>query len=621
MRNIYSTLLFSFFCTLSIFSNAQESDNTQLDLENNEDYSTFSLLDEDVQDYKIFFIGENHNFKKSNVGLQLKMFKYLYETADVRAILFESGKARGWLVNEYVQTGDTTYMDILDQYSFNYYAELYEGLKSFNDSLPEDKKIQVIGIDVERSLPTSIKVLELLVPEDKTPPESIRLDIESLLGLVKNFDQQNLSLEQEQDEDKEDDYYYFDYYGVNPETSVKEIIQNFDSLKTDYQTFLGDKYDFFEEVLLEIEEGQKWYDYRNSRMIQSDYFREEYMYQRMLDLVEKNPDLKFFGQFGRCHTTLQIVERNWCDWYNFNSLASRLNNGVNENLKDKIMAIGVFYTNNIDRYPKISFDDNISSIVDKLEEKEGLHLVGVAKDTTVSEDLKKYFQYVIVNNNNPEDELDEKETNALNADRMRGGRARALIGMSKGQLLMNIEDLNTFFTSQNADVFETPIYSTGGFITASNRNSDITLSIDKLDALQNTLNTTNSVTDVQFEGYSVGLDFGSDIIKKRFLDIVPSLGVSYKQLQLKLTNNDVVQGETFLDSNAPIVYTNPAFAGNVSLRTRVNVSILSLGAKLGYILDFSDGKWKANSQKLLDSPKTKWSGLYGKVELGLKLGR
>ncbi len=91
-----------FFLSLLIacFTGIKAQTNVStLDIENNDDFSSFSMLDSVVKDYSVFFTGENHNFRTSNYKLQLKMLKYLNKNCGVRHLFLEFGVSRGWLVN------------------------------------------------------------------------------------------------------------------------------------------------------------------------------------------------------------------------------------------------------------------------------------------------------------------------------------------------------------------------------------------------------------------------------------------------------------------------------------------------------------------------------------------
>ncbi len=602
-------------CLYCLWSQAQDN-NLPLDLQDNGDYTSFSHLDDVIKDYNIFFVGENHNFKKSNVGLQLKMFKYLHQKGKVNTILIEAGRARGWLVNKYIQTGDKELKKALENYSYNYYQELYDGLREYNRKLPKEEKIEVVGIDVERSLSTSLKVLTLLMPETQAP-QSIGVDIESMRGLVEAYDQQSV----EEAKEKAEENNYHSFWSINPENSIEEIIKNFEKYTKDYQTYLGEEFPLFEKILLETKDGQQWYKYRDEGMIQADYFREGYMYQRFLEIAETHPDSKFFGQFGRCHTTLDVVGKNWCDWYNFNALASRINDSEEERFKDKVFSIGVFYNNQPITYSELSFDDNISELIKDIKASQGLFLMDIQKNPKVPADLQRLFQYLIINYNNVEDERDVKEIIPPTYDGVSLGNSgpQTLVGFSKGVFWGNFDELNDLFLERGIDKVNLPISTTGGALTFfDNRGPDVSFLFHRIDPQQR---ETSDTTFVKLSGMLLGLEIGSDFTKNRKLDIIPAIGAYYNMLRLELNGLLDNYEDNLFEDPAALTYANHSLMGNVSLKTRINIAFLSLSFKGGYLFDFSDGKWRANGEKILSSPKTKMSGPFASVDLSLNLSK
>ncbi len=612
---LYAKSLCLFCLLLVVFQSLHAQKENKLNLEDKEDFTAFALLDSVVQDHNVFFVGENHNFKKSNVGLQLKMFRYLHKQAGVRTIVFEAGIARGWLVNRYVQTGDSSILETLERYSFNYYAELYKGLREFNLDLPENEKINVVGLDVERSLPTSIKVLSMLLPKGPIP-ESIVVDVEAIVGLALSYDEQT---QKQENSGEQDSYYYDSYTSIDPERSFDSIIERFDSLSKDYKAFLKDDYDLFEKVVKETQIGQQWYEDKENLLIQADYIREAYMFSRIKELKEQQPDLKLFGQFGRCHTTLQRVDRNWCDWYNFNALASRIQHSEIEGLNDKVLTIGVFYPQSNINYPDLSFDDELSTDISKLlDEKDGLYLYEIS-EISDSKDLPNLFDFGIVNNNKMNDERDIKEI--VNNDfpsYQKSGRGITFAGISRSIHSVNYDELNQYFSSINIEGIGMPIFSTGGFITMyNNRGPDVTLDFHLFD---NFSAAVNDSVGLDLNAYQIGLTVGSDITRSLKFDLVPAIGFNISAIKMELSGKtDFDESLNLFDASAPLIYRNPSFNCHISFKGRVHFSFLSLALKGGYQFDFSDGKWKANSEKISNSPVSKLSGFFGKLELGIKL--
>ncbi|MDF2700291.1 MAG: hypothetical protein K0Q49_1849 [Haloplasmataceae bacterium] len=133
------------------------------------DHPNFNLLSADLLNNHAFIASEIHGIK-ANYKIEYNLFTYLNKNADVHFLLLEISFSSGFLLNEYVQTGNEELLDIvfsfykgtpfwsLEEYQF--FKELYE----YNKTLPT--KITLIGIDIEHSIDSyqylfNLNILEL----------------------------------------------------------------------------------------------------------------------------------------------------------------------------------------------------------------------------------------------------------------------------------------------------------------------------------------------------------------------------------------------------------------------------------------------------------------------------
>lgn len=77
-----------------------------LDLNKIDNFSALSILDSAVLKNQVFFIGEDHRYRKSNSELLLKLFAYLNQKIGLRDILIEQGVSSAFLINKYIVEGD-----------------------------------------------------------------------------------------------------------------------------------------------------------------------------------------------------------------------------------------------------------------------------------------------------------------------------------------------------------------------------------------------------------------------------------------------------------------------------------------------------------------------------------
>ena len=226
-----------------------------INIQDADDFSGYEVLKGELDNYNVFFTGENHQFRTSNSLLQLKTLKFLHQERGVKHMMLEFGFSRGYIVDEYIQTGDSSLLDILDDYSYKEYTRLYEGIREYNAGLKEEDRIHVHGIDVERSFLTSVKVLNMMLPDTGEIPDSIQVHVESLKSLMGYIDARY-------GVDHENDYNYMMSFDTYSEwNTLKAIIENYRKYNYLYKSYLGEGYEIFEIVVsgLEAEEQRKEY--------------------------------------------------------------------------------------------------------------------------------------------------------------------------------------------------------------------------------------------------------------------------------------------------------------------------------------------------------------------------
>ncbi|NQW43292.1 MAG: hypothetical protein HQ463_07670 [Bacteroidetes bacterium] len=136
-------------------------------------------LDSIVNNYTVFFTGENHSYANQNSNIELKILKYLNEKAGVRNLLIELGFSRGYMLNKYIND-DTSYFKNMEGTTATKYLNLYKKLRTYNLSLPLEKRIKFHGIDLERFADDGPVLLNRLIPKDKAVPKAIDFQIEVL---------------------------------------------------------------------------------------------------------------------------------------------------------------------------------------------------------------------------------------------------------------------------------------------------------------------------------------------------------------------------------------------------------------------------------------------------------
>jgi len=118
-----------------------------------------------------FFYGETHT-RWFEPMFKLHYIIYLNKRYDVRDVFMETGYSAAVLFNRFLTTGDTSVIDIKVLYTSPVYMDMWRGLYTYNQTLPEGEKIRVHGVDFES--PVSLfRALLLLKEEGEVIPAAL----------------------------------------------------------------------------------------------------------------------------------------------------------------------------------------------------------------------------------------------------------------------------------------------------------------------------------------------------------------------------------------------------------------------------------------------------------------
>src|SRR5690554_723352 len=115
----------------------------------------------DLYNNQAFVVSELHGFKE-NTNIKYHFLTYLHSNKNVNIYLGEISFSSGYLLNEYLKTGNEEILAkvfsfyegstfyTLEEYKF------YKNLYKYNKNLPRDKQINIYGIDIEHSLESAL---------------------------------------------------------------------------------------------------------------------------------------------------------------------------------------------------------------------------------------------------------------------------------------------------------------------------------------------------------------------------------------------------------------------------------------------------------------------------------
>ncbi len=576
----------------------------EINIENNEDFTAFSVLDSSVKKFRVFFTGEDHTFTSSNIKLELKMLRYLHKNAGARIHLLEFGSSVGWLVDKYVQTGDTTYLTDLKDYSYNDFSDLFKGLREFNKGLDSANKIHVVGIDLEWSVATACKVIRRLMNDSIKPSDSIALSMETIKGLSKYSSITYMGKS------------YFsglpNYYSENYNTkaSMEAVVEMYYRHKADFIKCIPKDPEMLERIMNGVREFSKWNEYEMKQMMQGTYYREQYMYEKFAEALRKFPDGVFYGQFGRCHTAKEEQDK-WCTGYDFNSVSSRINNAADPRLRDKVCTFGIYY-------PNSGFNIYYGGDEQRLwqlfrdSKKEGVYLHPVAADTVIANIATNRFQYIIVNYSLPGEKFLKVGKSDYTAPKYPINSYYNFDGFY-GYLWFNPWELNDHIATKGLPSFPDHIaYSGGGFTLSENRFQTILLHLGYYFPTK----VQNDSISASLQGFQIKFVGGPELLRKNWLQFSPYAGIGISNFSLTIKNIDTTATGFFGEPNR-ITYTNPGFLLEAGLDLRFNFRFFSIGARGGYQFDLSQQQWRSGNAYVAPDVRTGHSGAYAAVNVSL----
>lgn len=576
-----------------------------------ESFSGFELMDSQVADYEVFITGENHMFTESNARIWLKMIKYLHRNAGVRNIMFEYGNSYGILVNDYLKTGDTSLFQSINRFAYKEYGSVIQELKEFNDSLADDEKLYFTGIDLDRGVYPIAKTLNFLLPdESKTVPDSIAMHIASIRSLASYND---FKLGEGESEN------YFAGFQFKTGSSLKLISENFESQESLYKEYLGNRYEEFRQIIVdEYQARQKWQELESTGAIQEYHFRENYMHQRFLSESSSHPG-NWFGQFGRCHTTMDVQSSNSCEWFRFSSLADRIENSPGNSFKDKVMTIGIVYNTDRNFAPdKSETFDLFNPYFEDMEEN-SVSLIDLSKDSQLVKNFSNDFSLLLLNSY---DKKGQAYTNSVSSSsNSKGYDTKYIFGIGSYSIDMtSLNDLmrdagaKTLFDSQREIREFAMLNRSGNFISGFKIGSivDEEVSVGSI---------ATGFQDYELSGLMFKTVFFYNVTHKmKVIDLLSGIGFGYNQLELSTEQNANVTGNVangFLGSNRTITYENDAFIFDGYLALDINLGRFVINATSGYTLDVSNKNWKSGDERIKGGPKTSFTGFFQTFGVGV----
>lgn len=249
-------------------------------------------------DYRVFLAGEYHAQTK---GYQSKkmLIQYLHEKQDVDYLICELGMGQGFLLDDYIQTGNEENLIFMMEelegtlaYTQDEY-QLWKWLYDYNQQQPENDKLHIIGLDIEFQKKTSARGLSLLLDNSVTPAK----EIQPLIERIKESDG----------------------------TAVKEFPQALEKYPEQMKEVFGENFPWAEQYAKNVAATNQFYDWMEEGKTNFHQIRDDKMTDNLFFAMEQLPeDAKFFGQFGAEHILQSEMITTFVLQENYNRFAMQL---------------------------------------------------------------------------------------------------------------------------------------------------------------------------------------------------------------------------------------------------------------------------------------------------------
>lgn len=559
-----------------------------------DDFTEFEVFGDSLDPYTIYFTGENHNYASFNTNLEYKLLTYLYKEQGVRHFIFEQSPGVAYIIEQIIIYDKKSNLQFLNDVFYDPFYDLVKKINRFNNNLPDEEKIHIHGIDVERFPYFSVYALNQIVDTlDKNGYGG------EVFEQIQGLNSSDFSRSTAEDFYLEDENAVFGFGDVSAWGTLNSIIQSSYNYRDSLTPILGDKAEEYYAIIEGLDKGHEWFISERNGDLKSPIIRERFMKDEFERIYNKRRGEKFYGQFGRCHLHKDETAKKCYDYY-MNSVANRIND-IDSSLTNKVMVIPIYYTKGKEKFDKEIVDD--LNFKEEIETDGKSYLIDLGYKNGDHAILGFYdkLNFVIVSNVPVDDPDDYNFSWGTSVEEYHAGFYYGYHYFTRNRTL----------NSALANV------SSAGF---TDKMVGYNFSLDYLTL--NAYGTKFSFVyfpeisngdrfDLKGWCFSVGSYFPYG---NKWFIVAPGLSYGYGQFSLTEVTNNTVPNLIQQEGQNVIIYKNDLVSLEPNLELRMTLPFLSLNFRTGYSFDVSGKRWRLDG-KMKEFTKTSFSSPY--IEAGL----
>lgn len=578
----------------------------KIDLFDNEDYSSFFLLDNKLVGKQLLMLAQNHEYRTTNALLGLKLMKYLHQKEGFRYCLLDAGIAESLLIEDYIQNGDSLLYAFMVDALPKEELVFYRGLYNYNSRLNASERIHLRGIGPESNLGMVAVALHQLLP-DKEVPEDIStsvLVLQQCNELYRNHIKYVKYIKQHRNSSI--------ISGYDFTSTLKQFLMDVGTKRIAFEQFLGANFQDFMKICDGLRETFQITDFKNADAVQAEILEHQLVYSRIKNTLQDFPQEKFFMPYNFCRS--MEVPNDFCSENQtaFDLLIDRLNS--NDVLKGKVFSIASYYSKSM--YDMITEFPEIVAPLDQ----DGLTMI----DFSTSENKNHAVQFsssdlVIVNQafplsdgtreSNIEWERKKNEDNYIDS--------KVFYDFRYSQLFYSIDALNSSLWASGKANFHKPFeFYGGGFTWLIGRF----YSSMGMEGMKKQRVRSGDSLSLSLDAFSANWRMGGDLIANKYVDLSPYLGIGIARMKLlreEILPDSAQTGFFGYSTHRNTVATNPAVLFQSGLDFRINLGFIFFGFNAGYQWDVSNKKWRSGGEIDLNSPYISHRSFIASVHCGL----